>query len=43
MYTLKKLIKLHHAEMMIKDYRLLTKLHHVLMVQLLEKHVKQSC
>ena len=43
MHILKKLIRLHYAIMMIKDYKLLIELHHILMEQVLGKYVKQSC
>ena len=33
--------KLHYAVMMIKDYRLMIELHHILMEKRLEKYVKQ--
>ena len=29
--------------MMIKDYELLIRLHHILIAEVLEKYVKQSC
>ena len=43
MYILKKLTRLHEAVMMVKDGKLLIKLHHIHMSQMLEKYVKQSC
>ena len=42
MCILKKLTSLHKAIMMIKDYRLLIKLRHIRILQMLEKHVKQN-
>ena len=42
MYILKKLIRLHKVATMIKDYRLLTKSHHILTEQVLEEYVKRS-
>ena len=43
MYTLKKSIRLHEVAMMMKDYRLVIKLHHILREQVLGKYVKQRC
>ena len=43
MYVLKKSTRLHEAAMMIKDYKLLVELHHILMKQVLGKYVKQRC
>ena len=43
MYILKKLTGLHKAAMMMKDYKILIELHHIRMVQVLEKYAKQSC
>ena len=40
---LKKSIRLHYVVMMIKNCKLLIELHRILMVQVLEKYVKQSC
>ena len=42
MCTLRKLTRLQKAEMMKKDCKLFMQLHHILMVQLLEKYAKQS-
>ena len=41
-YKLKKLIRLHLVVMMIEDCKLSMKLHHILMVQVSEKYIKQS-
>ena len=41
MYILKKSTKLPLVVMMIKDCKILIELHHILMVQVLEKYVKQ--
>ena len=40
MYTTKKSTKLHQAAMMIKDYRLMIELHHILREQVPEKNCK---
>ena len=40
MYILKKSIRLHQVAMMIKDCRLMTELHRILIEQVLEKYVK---
>ena len=42
MHILKKLTRLHWVVMMIKDCKLLIKLHHIHMMQVLEKYAKQS-
>ena len=42
MYIIKKSIRLHYV-IMIKDWKLLIELHEILMVQVLEKYVNQSC
>ena len=42
MYTLKKLTRMHEAAIMIRDYKLLIELHHMNMVQVLEKYAKLS-
>ena len=40
MYILNKLTTLHEAVMMIKDCKLLIELHHIHIVQVLEKYAK---
>ena len=42
MYILKKSIRLHYTVMMIRDYKQLLELHHIQMVQVLEKYKKWS-
>ena len=37
MHILRKLARIHEEVMMIKDYRLLTELHHTIAVKVLEK------
>ena len=43
MYTLKKLIRLNKAAMMIRDCKILIELHHIHMVQVSGNYNKQSC
>ena len=43
MYALKKLIKLHQAAMMIKDYRLMVEIQHILMDTTKERVYKKRC
>ena len=43
MYILKKSLRLHSVAMMIKDYRLMIELNHILMGQVQGKYVKQRC
>ena len=43
MCLLKKLTKLNLVVIMIKDYRLLLKLRHIHVMQMLEKYAKENC
>ena len=43
MCILQKSMRLHSAAIMIKDYRLLIELHHILMEQVLEKFTELLC
>ena len=42
MYILKKSTRLHYVAMMMRDYRLMIELRHILTGQVLVKYVKQS-